>query len=371
MAPQRRLVRRTSGKWIAGVASGLGDYTGVDAVVFRIGFVLLTVAGGVGIMLYAIAWLLLPAGVDKQSVGERALKRAEGRSSTLLGILLLVIGTLWFFEDAGFWEPEIVWALALIAIGVILLRNERAADDGAQPTTGAISTAVDPLVETESIAEVAEQTAPKPARPKSYLGRLTLGAVLLLAGLTAVLDNLGAFDASIEDYFALAVIVVGTGLVVGAWRGRSRGLILLGGLLLPFLFVASLVDVPFEGGVGDRFYRPSSTADVRDDYRLAVGGLTIDLSNVELGSIPVETTASVGAGRLEVRVPPGVEVIVRGHSGAGLVSVFGREDEGLDASLELADGEGGSGEVILDLDVGVGAVFVERTNDFVPPRESR
>jgi phage shock protein PspC (stress-responsive transcriptional regulator) len=64
-APVRpRLTRSRSQKMLGGVAGGLAEHTGVDAVLWRVAFVALTVAGGSGILAYALLWLLMPAGDD-------------------------------------------------------------------------------------------------------------------------------------------------------------------------------------------------------------------------------------------------------------------------------------------------------------------
>jgi phage shock protein PspC (stress-responsive transcriptional regulator) len=43
-----------------GVCGGLADYSGVDAVLWRVGFVALTLLGGSGVLLYVLLWVLLP-----------------------------------------------------------------------------------------------------------------------------------------------------------------------------------------------------------------------------------------------------------------------------------------------------------------------
>lgn len=55
---QRFLLNREQGK-VMGVAAGLGDYTGVDPLVFRLGFVIATLlTGPVMILLYILTgWL--------------------------------------------------------------------------------------------------------------------------------------------------------------------------------------------------------------------------------------------------------------------------------------------------------------------------
>ena len=62
-----RLTRSRTQKKIAGVAGGLAEYTGVDAVIWRVAFLALTICGGSGILVYALLWLLLPADEDQRS----------------------------------------------------------------------------------------------------------------------------------------------------------------------------------------------------------------------------------------------------------------------------------------------------------------
>ena len=57
----RRLVRRTDDRMIAGVCSGIADYTGVDVTVVRLAAVIGAVLGfGTLIVAYVAAWLLMP-----------------------------------------------------------------------------------------------------------------------------------------------------------------------------------------------------------------------------------------------------------------------------------------------------------------------
>lgn len=64
MNRSKRLVRTTDDKWIGGVCGGLARYLGVDPTVVRLAFVVLTVLGlGSMILVYLVAWLLMPADV--------------------------------------------------------------------------------------------------------------------------------------------------------------------------------------------------------------------------------------------------------------------------------------------------------------------
>jgi phage shock protein C len=53
---------------LAGVASGLAGYAGIDVLIVRIAFAVLTFLGGAGIPLYLVCWLLIPAEGSDQSI---------------------------------------------------------------------------------------------------------------------------------------------------------------------------------------------------------------------------------------------------------------------------------------------------------------
>lgn len=56
----RRLTRVREGKWLAGVSTGLARYLGVDPVVVRVGFVVLTLMSGAGLLAYVACWVVIP-----------------------------------------------------------------------------------------------------------------------------------------------------------------------------------------------------------------------------------------------------------------------------------------------------------------------
>ena len=59
-APRPRLTLSRTERKLAGVAGGLAEHTGVDAVLWRVAFLALTLAGGAGVAVYALLWLLMP-----------------------------------------------------------------------------------------------------------------------------------------------------------------------------------------------------------------------------------------------------------------------------------------------------------------------
>ncbi len=58
--PLATLRRCREGAWLAGLCSGLQTYTGMPTAVLRLGFGLLTLAGGLGLLLYTVMSLLIP-----------------------------------------------------------------------------------------------------------------------------------------------------------------------------------------------------------------------------------------------------------------------------------------------------------------------
>ena len=59
---QRKLYRSQTDMKLSGVCGGLGEYLGLDPTVVRLMFILLTLLGGHGILIYLILWLVMPLG---------------------------------------------------------------------------------------------------------------------------------------------------------------------------------------------------------------------------------------------------------------------------------------------------------------------
>ena len=81
MAPPAPATLRRSGagRLIAGVAAGLADYLDVDVAIVRIVFVALALLGGLGVPLYAAAWLLVPEEGAEETVADELLGHLRQR----------------------------------------------------------------------------------------------------------------------------------------------------------------------------------------------------------------------------------------------------------------------------------------------------
>jgi phage shock protein PspC (stress-responsive transcriptional regulator) len=387
----RRLVRRSDDRYLAGVAGGVADYFAIDPVFVRIAFVVLTFVGGAGAIAYVAGWLLIPEEGENTSVGEEALRNHHW--ARIAGFVLIAIAASVLLRPLWWLGGNLVTAVALILLGVYLLSRR----DGGSPTTTPTYTgepspppptaAEDPAPPPLPPPPTATWAPPAPPPPpplpprvapserqrrrgerrdrrerreRSGVTAMTFGILLVGAG---VIGLIFATSDGIEPtrVFAGALVVVGTALVVTTWFGRGGALIAVGVLLVGLLSVSALIDVPFKGGVGQRTERPTNAAEVKPEYHLAAGELTVDLGGV---SFPLESTtdveATVGAGHLVVIVPRGAEVDVHAHAGAGDVRFPGDDGQGgvrVDRDAQLHTGAG-TARVNLDAEVGLGQVEV-------------
>lgn len=79
-APGRVLIRRSyDDRMLGGVAGGLARYFGVDAIIVRIAFVVLTLFGGAGIPLYLAGLLLIPDEGSDQSIAASIIESLQQR----------------------------------------------------------------------------------------------------------------------------------------------------------------------------------------------------------------------------------------------------------------------------------------------------
>ena len=121
----RKLLRDTDDAYIGGVASGLGAYFTIDPIVVRIVFILLTFISGLGILLYILLWLLVPAA---KSNSDKLLMRGKpvtaaalqhyrsGAQRTLTNLRLRsVVGIVFKIFRVLFTTGVAIFVLALLA----------------------------------------------------------------------------------------------------------------------------------------------------------------------------------------------------------------------------------------------------------------
>ena len=144
----RRLVRIRQGSTLAGVCTGLGAYLRIDPTLVRLFFILLTFAEGIGVVLYLLLWLFLPAddSLPEAELSERIHDSAEelaesarrlgedfrsggivnAQTATALGLGLVIIGIVMLARNLAWlsWlNARVLFpALMVVAGGVLLYR---------------------------------------------------------------------------------------------------------------------------------------------------------------------------------------------------------------------------------------------------------
>ncbi len=131
------LFRHPEDKMIGGICAGLGDYFGIDPILVRLMWVVLTLGtAGTGLFAYAALWLLLPVGTTKAGQRAPAALELNERNVERAGLALVVVGVVWLLANLGvlpalwsvFWRVTalVFWPLLLIGAGFLVLKNQRA-----------------------------------------------------------------------------------------------------------------------------------------------------------------------------------------------------------------------------------------------------
>jgi phage shock protein PspC (stress-responsive transcriptional regulator) len=319
----RRLVRSGSDALIGGVASGLGRYFGVDPILFRIGFVVATFIGGVGVLAYLALLAFVPSDGAQKPGG-------SSKVAAVLGAIVLGCALVTFLSPPFFALGPVLLVLGLIGLaGVLLWRALGGSVDG------------------------------DPART---IGRIALAALIGVAiagaalgvGLAAALGG-GVVIASLA-------VVTGLALIGTAFVGGARWLILPALALVLPLGIVSAAGIDLDGGVGDRDYRPATTAQLREHYEIGIGSLVVDLRDVDLpANATTDLAVDVGMGEAVLYVPADACVSSNVQVGVGGSDVLDRDNDGVDVRyVDDAPAPAGRPKLHIDADVGVGVVEVVR-----------
>ena len=407
-APPRPPLRRTTGKdnVLAGVSAGIARWLGIDPILVRVAFVILTIFGGSGILLYLAGWLFIPEDGREESPGESFFRNHNALAITaavVIGVLVVAPMLAWGFWDGGIGFGGIVLLGLVIAAVVALTRRNDPSHPAVAPglpgPVGAASSESppsEPAATTHPTAVLPgpqqHQTMtlpvppdnappappaptptapppppPSPPREKSVLGRLTFSLALVVSGGLVALDLADVIAVSAVTVVATALVIVGLGLLVGAFVGRSRGLIALGVLLtlvlIPMSAVPRGIDWNTGDGAGDRTYVVRTASDLDSDFALGAGKLTLDLRQADVtGDHTID--ASVGVGELVVWLPRDADAVdISVEVGVGAVEFPGEAERGgvdVDSTWErpLPADAASDAALTLTLSSGLGKVTV-------------
>ncbi|HZD00016.1 MAG TPA: PspC domain-containing protein [Actinomycetes bacterium] len=191
--------RSQTNRVIVGVAGGVAERLGVDPVLVRIAFVLLTIAGGIGL----IAYLLLAFATERGSPAWPAVQRPPTRRRTL-AFALIVAGTMLLLRELGVWFGDrVVWPAALAAIGSAVIWARSDDEDSAPWLLRGGQAQRGPV---ESLFG-----------GRASLPRAVVGGLLVSSGMGYVLAASDALAAAGSALLAIAVTAAGLGLILGPW----------------------------------------------------------------------------------------------------------------------------------------------------------
>lgn len=122
---QHQPLRRSDrNRVVGGVCGGLGDYFGIDPIIFRIVFVVLVLGAGSGLLLYLVAWVAIPRNKFWDPAPPHS-PRLDFNRALAVGSLLVALGILLLLDGPLGWIRASVGPLILIALGVVVLLNRR------------------------------------------------------------------------------------------------------------------------------------------------------------------------------------------------------------------------------------------------------
>ncbi|MGE3687286.1 MAG: PspC domain-containing protein [Acidimicrobiia bacterium] len=355
---------------LGGVVAGVSRAYGFDLKTTRIAIVIGSIVLPAILVLYIAAWVLLPPRPE-EAVPLRDVVVDRRRLPLMVAIgLALVAGGVGSF-GSWFLFGGLPWGVALIALGVLLWAAPNIAwrsrtDVPVQPLPPQA-----PMGPRAATAQAPLGIPPLPASTRPVRRRVPVVPIAMLVastmvGIASIGDALDWWDASVFGFAiaSLAILLFGTAL--GALVNRSWvGLPFFVLLCVPMTFL--LITRPnLNGGIGERTYSPTTLAQAQRPQSLAIGELTLDLTELPATERSVSVRAEVGFGRLRVIVPDDVVIELTSDLGAGHIVVEGDEvadglrqlDERTD--LPAASTDADRRTFRLDLELGAGEIAVDR-----------
>jgi phage shock protein PspC (stress-responsive transcriptional regulator) len=396
-APRPPLRRSNTNRVLAGVSGGLGEYFGVDPVLFRVLFATSAFFGGVGIIAYLIAWAVIPER-DASSAPLDGVAHWMRQRRVPFGIAIAAAAIVAWVVLFSWWRPWPFFPLLIVAILLVVVlernRNRRLAPSPANPVSPVAppnaappssSPAEYPFASPGAGVGETVPTLPYPQPPATgpqtefsawmsesrdaRVRRRTANRPMRLAvwsALTLALLGLGIADAvagiAIPTYLWVVVSIVIVGLIVGA--AIRRPVWGFSPILVPaFLLIFALggTSASLHDGSGDRTYLPTSSTELKPHYDQAFGRMTLDLTQVSQLDSTRTVDVRQAAGQIRIIVPRNMDVTMQNHIWMGQVEVDRIEvQSGFNFDRDVVFGPGNADRLTVDVELSGGQVSIVR-----------
>ncbi len=192
--------RSTDTRVVAGVCGGLSRATGIDVTLVRIGFVLLSLGSGVGILVYALIWLLVPLDGETSTIFSRAISDWRGIRLVIAVIPVLVVAQILAAAGHIAYIGSVSWPLFLAAAAGILIRRNASQEERVWIS--------------EDLAPMFTTGSGRRRRWTLWL-RILAGVLVALAGLMVI--ALGPRRSALGPVTGSLMVLAGIVVVFGPW----------------------------------------------------------------------------------------------------------------------------------------------------------
>jgi phage shock protein PspC (stress-responsive transcriptional regulator) len=345
-----RLLRRNrTNRVAAGVSSGLGEYFGVDPVLFRVLFATAAFFGGAGILAYLLAWAAIPETGTAHAPIDGFIAWVK-RRRVPLWIVAVLAGLFIWAVAFSWWSPGPFFPVIAVVVLLVVIFTRRELQASA-PTGVTDAPPGDGAAPPPAVDLTKDETTPGPATPaaegqptwmndaRSWFDEAREASrrrrrrslplrIAIIVALATTLTALGIADAvtgiDFQTYFWVILGIVGGGLLVGLVMRRTPI------SMLPLLLLGGAGAIAFGGshfslhdGVGQRIWDPTTAPAA--EYRLAFGQGVLDLRDLGEQTTPTTIDVTMGAGQLKVLTNSDQNVIVETDIHFGQLTADGSE----------------------------------------------
>ena len=382
-------INRSGSRWVGGVCSGLAARWGIDPVIVRGLAVVLTLFFGVGLLVYGVAWALLPE-PDGRIHAEEAGRGhwSTGMSGAAALIFLGVLGQgpgFAFGRDDSWVIWPIFWLAGIAAVIYWALNHGKAKNSrpdqqqdpsgqghswsGQQSSSGdsastsprqapgatghagifttgfaAPPTGAPGLLPPQFATQQTFSPDPKmyiKHKPAKVIPRLGTAATLVVLGLAAIvgsavlllnaahLIDLNGYQTGVAT--AAAAVTAGVGIIISGALGRAAGglsAFAIAALVFAALFSVPHIESPLEA-FNTSTWAPASISAAEVGQTVVLGNSTIDLTQITATTaLPndVRVPLDLVVANVSIKVPANIPVTVTSELAAASLTVNGHND---------------------------------------------